>query len=81
MGTTNILRARRRELGLSIDELGQRANIERSRLSRAERGYVHLRDEELTRLAVHLGLEMDQVVAAMPTSDRKQGASPAGGAS
>ncbi len=80
MGTTNILRARRRELGLSIDELGQRANIERSRLSRAERGYIRLHDTELTRLALHLGLDVDQVVAAMPAPAGKQGTSPAGGA-
>jgi len=81
MGTTNILRARRCELGLSIDELGQRANIERSRLSRAERGYVHLHHDELTQLALHLGLEVEQVVAAMPAPARKQGNSPTGGAS
>lgn len=81
MSNTNILRARRRELGLSIDELGQRADIERSRLSRAERGYIHLHHDELTRLAVHLGLEVDQVTAAMPAPARRQGNSPTGGAS
>lgn len=81
MGTTNIIRARRRELGLSIDELGLRAGIERSRLSRAERGYVHLNHDELTRLALHLGLEADHLVSAVPASIDEPSSSPAGGAS
>ncbi|WP_438033713.1 helix-turn-helix domain-containing protein [Sorangium sp. So ce204] len=81
MGTTNILRARRRELGLSIDELGQRANIERSRLSRAERGYIRLNGDELKRLTFHLGLEEEQIIATITDPVRKQGEPPTGGAS
>ncbi|WP_438040243.1 helix-turn-helix domain-containing protein [Sorangium sp. So ce128] len=81
MGTTNMLRARRRELGLSIDELGQRANIERSRLSRAERGYIRLNGDELKRLKFHLGLEEEQVIATSLAPVRKESEPPTGGAS
>lgn len=80
MRSITILRARRRELGLSLDELGRRTDIERSRLSRAEREYVPLSHEELKRLALHLGLEMEQLVT-VPTPGDNQGNSPAGGAS
>jgi len=42
MNTTKpiILTDRRLELRLSLDELGRRCGIERSKLSRGERGYV-----------------------------------------
>jgi transcriptional regulator with XRE-family HTH domain len=36
---------------LTIDEAGRRAKVERSRLSRYERGYLRLRGDELIRLA------------------------------
>lgn len=80
MGSITILRSRRRELGLSLDELGRRTGIERSRLSRAEREYVPLNHEELKRLALHLRLEVEQLVAVTTPGDN-QGNSPAGGAS
>ncbi len=44
------LRARRRSAGLSIDEAGRRAGVERSRISRGERGYGALHPEEIDRL-------------------------------
>ena len=40
--------------GLSLDELGRRAGIERTRLSRFERQYQKLRPEEIDRLAKEL---------------------------
>jgi transcriptional regulator with XRE-family HTH domain len=54
--TPITLRALRHHQGLSIDELSKRSKIERSRLSRAERGYVELRDEEVKRIASLLGV-------------------------
>jgi transcriptional regulator with XRE-family HTH domain len=45
------LRSHRFHAGLSLDELGRRAAIERSKLSRAERGYVRLRPDEVRRVA------------------------------
>lgn len=62
MHTANNIRLRRRELGLSLDELGRHTNIERSRLSRAERGYVALGQDELKRLALHLEVDESQLI-------------------
>lgn len=47
---SSSLRRRRQRAGLSLDEAGRRARIERTRLSRAERGYLVLYDDELARL-------------------------------
>lgn len=44
------LRRSRHQADLTLDEAGRRARIERSRLSRAERGYLVLHDDELARL-------------------------------
>lgn len=49
--TVSVLRAFRSARGLTLDELGKRAKIERSRLSRAERGYATLSKDDLRRLA------------------------------
>jgi ribosome-binding protein aMBF1 (putative translation factor) len=48
------LRVRRRSLGMSIDELSARTRIERSRISRAERGYICLPDDERARIEQQL---------------------------
>jgi transcriptional regulator with XRE-family HTH domain len=57
----SALRARRVEFGLSLDELARRSGNERSRLSRAERGYLHLREDELVRIAEQLGVTSEQI--------------------
>lgn len=44
------LRLLRVKANLTLDEVGRLAKIERSRLSRAERGYVTLASDELARL-------------------------------
>ena len=56
MNTLMTIRERRIHLDLSLDELGLRCGIERSRLSRGERGYVTLDNEELGRIAKELGV-------------------------
>lgn len=48
------LRALRIAKKLSQDELGFRAKISQARLSRAERGYLNLSDEERIRISVEL---------------------------
>lgn len=48
------LRSRRLAVGLTIDELSRRAGVERSRLSRGERDYVFLGDEEVARLEAEI---------------------------
>jgi hypothetical protein len=60
------IRTLRKLRGLSLDELGRRARIERSRLSRAERGYLILSDTELERLAAELGVPLDSLIAPPP---------------
>ncbi len=70
-----ISRELRERLGLSLDEAGRRASIERSRLSRYERGYAELRAEESARLASVLGVstaapvEGGQVMASARRSE------------
>jgi len=49
------LRDTRTNKRITIDELARQSGIERSRLSRAERGYTKLKPEELKRLAALLG--------------------------
>lgn len=56
--TTKGLRHFRLARALSQDELARRAKVERSRLSRAERGYVELHREERCRLARALGIKL-----------------------
>jgi len=56
------LRAQRLQCGLSLDELGRRAGVERSRLSRAERGYARLSEIELERIALVLDLPVEHLV-------------------
>lgn len=51
------LRMHRKEEKMSLDELGRRAQVERSRLSRAERGYIVLHDEEIARVAAVFGVK------------------------
>ena len=50
------LRRRRLRLGLSLDELGLRTGIDRSKLSRIERGYAHLTADEIKRVQRALGM-------------------------
>ena len=64
IGTT--IRVRRTELRLSMDELGRRSGIERSRLSRAERGYVKLSADEIARLQDILELDGAKGAVAPP---------------
>lgn len=52
---TTKLRTLRCALGMSLDELARRTGIERSRLSRAERMYLPLREAELAALGRELG--------------------------
>lgn len=49
--TISVLRAFRSARGFTLDELGKRAKIERSKLSRAERGFATLSKDDLRRLA------------------------------
>ena len=58
------LRTIRTQQGLSLDELGRRVQIERTRLSRAERGYSKLSESELERLASALNVSLDTLAAA-----------------
>jgi predicted transcriptional regulator len=53
------LRALRERAGLSQDELGSRASISQSKVSRIERGYLQANLEERARLASALGVETD----------------------
>lgn len=50
------LRNMRLNKKLTLDELGRRARLERSKLSRVERGYAALTEEERGRLAAELGV-------------------------
>jgi transcriptional regulator with XRE-family HTH domain len=44
------LRERRVRAGWTIDEAGRRSGLERSKISRAERGYIALTEAEIERL-------------------------------
>lgn len=55
------LRDIRKAKGLTLDELARRAKSERSKLSRAERGYAKLREDELRRVARALGISVKQL--------------------
>lgn len=60
-----LIRICRRHLGLTLDELARRSGTERSKLSRAERGFVRLRADELERLVNAL----DEVPAELITEN------------
>ena len=60
------LREHRQRLHLSIDELSRRVGVERSKLSRAERGYVELRDDEVKRIAALLGVSTKKLTVYAP---------------
>ena len=55
------LRRTRLARQLSLDELGLRAGIERSKLGRAERGYTSLSPDQLGRIARILQVEPKQI--------------------
>jgi transcriptional regulator with XRE-family HTH domain len=63
MPTRNHPRLRdfRRQRKLSQDELGFRCRISQARISRAERGYVRLSDEEASRISAELGVPTDVI--------------------
>ncbi len=44
------IRERRTKLKMSLDELGRLSKVERSKLSRFERGYLELTPEEMKRV-------------------------------
>lgn len=58
------LRRLRLAHGLSQDELGFRAGVSQARLSRAERGYLRLGEEERQRIAIALGVELAELEQA-----------------
>jgi transcriptional regulator with XRE-family HTH domain len=55
------LRTIRQQRSLTLDELGLRARIERSKLSRAERGYALLHRDELGRIARVLKVRVAEI--------------------
>lgn len=55
------IRAYRLKRELSLDELGRRAGIERSKLSRAERQYGRLSADEIGRVAKALGVPINML--------------------
>ena len=57
------LRELRRARRLSQDELGFQSGVSQARLSRAERGYINLGEEECQRIAAVLGVEPEAVTA------------------
>lgn len=61
------LREHRQRLHLSIDELSRRTGIERSRISRAERGYTALHPHECDAVAAHVGVRPEELVIHDPT--------------
>ena len=67
VSNVNNLRTLRLASGLSIDEAGRRAKIERSRLSRAERDYLTLRPEEHARLAATYDVDINTMSAPQST--------------
>ena len=71
--TANPRRLRTRS-GLSLDEAGRRARVERSRLSRWERGYLRLRRDELLRLARALHVRSGVLPELVPfgANERKE---------
>jgi transcriptional regulator with XRE-family HTH domain len=58
------LRALRLEKELSQDELAYRTGVAQSRISRAERGFLWLDDEEAVRIAAALGVELNALGGA-----------------
>jgi len=50
------LRLQRLLVGISEEELAELAGVERTRLSRAENGHLHLRADELGRLEAALAI-------------------------
>lgn len=59
----SAVRARRKELGLSMDELAQRAGIHRTYLNEAELGKRNVALENVERLAKALGLTLSELFA------------------
>lgn len=55
------LRLLRKAQGFTLDELARRANSERTRLSRYERGYARLSQGELKRVARVLRVKVDVI--------------------
>lgn len=62
------LRSIRQQMKLSIDEIARRSGVERSRISRAERGYVALQAEEIRRLAAVVSVEPSVLVVYAPVA-------------
>jgi len=63
MKQSTPIRVLRRSQELSQDELAFRSGIERTRLCRAERGYLVLTVEELVRVAKALHVEVERLLA------------------
>jgi len=59
------LRNRRYELGLTLEEVAERAEVDFSNLSRLERGRQNARPGTIRKLAVALDLPMNEIVASL----------------
>jgi transcriptional regulator with XRE-family HTH domain len=71
-----IIRERRRELGLSQEELADRCHLDRTYISSIERGGRNLTLETLEKVIPHLGLSTAaflNMTAAMLRCDGKDG--------
>lgn len=66
---TPRLRDVRKARHLSLDELALRSGSERSKLSRAERGYAKFNSDELKRLADVLRVPVKALTAPVATED------------
>jgi transcriptional regulator with XRE-family HTH domain len=63
------VRALRERAGLSQDELAARVAISQPKLSRVERGFLSLTDDERLAIATELGVEPDALSAPAPDAE------------
>ena len=62
------MRVKRFFKGISLDELGARVGIDQGKLSRAERGYATLTEDEKKRLADALNIAVEEIFPKMDSN-------------
>jgi transcriptional regulator with XRE-family HTH domain len=68
----DALRIRRMELGMSLEDVMRKTDIDRSNLSKLERGVIGAHLRTVRKLAVALDLPMDQIVPELAALKAKQ---------
>jgi SOS-response transcriptional repressor LexA len=70
-GPAGLIKARRMELGLSLDDLARRTGFQKSTIRNVEEGHSHPTEKMLRKLAEHLDLPLEELMTG-----RTSGAEP-----